>query len=92
MAERITEAFLRDIEGSIGVPPLAPNSVIAGPLQIMIAEVRRLRGLIAPWARRGPSDDGEDCMFCGLTPSQHAASCPWPVLEAEAKAIAEEGK
>ena len=58
----------------------------------LVAEVRRLRGIVAGVAYRGaiaPPEKTCGCAFCGrpLISEPHAPDCPWPPLEAEAEAV-----
>lgn len=106
MSERITEAELRDIEikaprfvGEMALDPVL--ELFAANCLDLVAEVRRLRGLIAEAVGvdplvgpRCPRQDG-CCWWCDADveppPAEpHAPDCPWPALEAEALAIAKE--
>ena len=95
MTERITEVELRDWSrvrmGDDQWERFAIEVVRLRSLERLIAEVRRLRGLVA---RIATAWDRSGCPTCQQgrrdTPAEHDKSCPWPELEAEAKAIAEE--
>jgi len=94
MSERLTEAELREIEEP-GLDGFGP--VRRAFAERLVAEVRRLRGLIVAVAFRdgsnGTAPEGDyGCVFCEahLFEGPHKSGCPWPALEAEASAIREE--
>jgi hypothetical protein len=96
---RITEAqLLAFYEQNRGLPQ--SNTYSLAVMQL-IAEVRRLRGVIVAFTEG--SDQGSDgsapeddygCVFCSarLLDQPHKENCPWPALETEARAIREEQK
>jgi hypothetical protein len=103
MAERITEAELREVESLTAFDgPVRQHAA-----QRLVAEVRRLRSLVTAVATLHKSmdtvdEDGRDyeqgvCLWCGLGleegrsyESTHLSDCAWSAVRAEARAIRSE--
>lgn len=96
MSERITEERLRGLIRAADAHEPPDDVRVSGSMPIftstvrdLVAEVRRLRGLIAAVAFNGatsplPPEDHYGCVFCK---DNHSRDCPWPPLAAEAEAI-----
>jgi hypothetical protein len=115
MSQRITDSELRFVEKvaekvdqmHLRTPREAPTAkhgpeyVLALNAHLLVAEIRRLRGLILilvdpdPRLRvQCPRCEGR-CRWCaadigGLPPAPHVTGCPWLELEHEAQAAAKE--
>ena len=94
MTERITEAELRDLDERWTRE--GEDALIEPTVPELIAEVRRLRGLIVV-AMNAVDDGAEDypvlCGVCGITVygnTKHENGCPVGSVNAEAKAIRED--